>query len=355
MAGQRSAAPEIGLGERTSCSIAPMPSVASRTGASESGLPLVRIALALALFVCAGLAATARAQEASPDAVQAEARRLFDEGRAHADAERWPAAVTSFESSRALLERPSTLFNLASALVRVGRSLEALEALDALERLADPRRDRVMLAGTPDLRARATSSLRHVVLSVTPETAVLEVDGEPVEGTGPTRELTLDPGAHSASVSFAGFSTERVDIALGQDALAVTLAPRPARVHIRPSLTEASVSVDGAARGLGDIDVELEAGHHVLDVTALGHEPLSRQIDVEPGAELTVAADLVPLPVLVESGPDLPLVVGLSVGGALVVAGVAIALGVVFGVTTEAPSGGTTNTVVAVPLTSLRF
>ncbi len=53
----------------------------------------------------------------------------------------------------------------------------------------------------------------------------------------------------------------------------------------------------------------------------------------------------------------MPLVVGLSIGGALVAGGVATALGVVFGISTEAPSGGTTNTVLAVPLVgpALRF
>ena len=55
---------------------------------------------------------------------------------------------------------------------------------------------------------------------------------------------------------------------------------------------------------------------------------------------------------------DLALVVGLGIGGTVLLAGIATALGVVFGVTTEAPSGGSTNTVVAVPLigpAGLRF
>jgi hypothetical protein len=322
--------------------------------AREAAHALIALTLASSL---ASFAVPAHAQEAAPSAdVQAEARRLFDEGRAHADAERWPDAVTSFEGSRALLERPSTLFNLASALVRVGRSLDALDALAALERIADPRRDRTMLAGVADLRARADSSLRHVVVTVAPEDALLEIDGHPVEGTGPTRELVLDPGAHSAALSAAGFTTEHVEIALGQDQLEVTLHPRPARVHVTPTLTTAAVSIDGVARGLGEIDAELEPGEHVVEVTALDHEPLVRRIVVEPGAELTIAADLIAVPVPVARGDDsLPLVLGLGIGGALLVAGAAIALGVVFGVTTEPPNGGTTNTVVAVPLTAVRF
>src|SRR5690349_20986756 len=87
--------------------------------------------LTLVLALCASLVPVSAS--AQPSADPAEARRLFDAGRAHADAERWPDAVTAFEASRALLERPSTLFNLASALVRVGRSIDALETLDALE------------------------------------------------------------------------------------------------------------------------------------------------------------------------------------------------------------------------------
>lgn len=324
---------------------------------------LTRPSLVLTALVLLWMPPAVRAQEQTsqpPTAeTQAEARRLFDEGRAHATAERWPAAVTSFEQSRALLERPSTLFNLASALVRVGRSLDALEALTVLERIADPARDRAMLAGVTDLRARAESSLRHVVLTVTPETAQLEVDGQPRDALGPTRELTLDPGTHIVSVSLGGFTPERVELALGQDAWVITLRPRLARVHIVPSLTGAAVSIDGAAHGLGEVDAELAPGPHVLEVTAFGYEPLARELELEPGAELTIAADLVLLPRPVAAGVDVPLVVGLSIGGGLVLAGIATALGVVFGVTTEVPSGGSTNTVVAVPLTGpplgLRF
>lgn len=338
------------------CTRVPRPAPRSATRAWLAPLPIVLASLALH--------PSARAQaptdpSAAPSAeVQAEARRLFEAGRAHADAERWPDAVTAFESSRALLERPSTLFNLASALVRVGRARDALEALDALERIADPARDAVLLSGMAELRARAESSLRHVVLTVAPDTALVEVDGQPVEGTGARRELTLDPGPHAATVSLRGYTTERVDIALGQDAVAVTLRPRVARVHIEPSLTSAAVSVDGAPQGLGVVDVELAPGSHLLEVTADGYETLTREIEVEPGDELTVAADLVPVAVPVEAGPDVPLIVGLSVGGVLVVAGLATVLGVVFGVTTEPASGGTTNTVIAVPLSSpmgLRF
>lgn len=320
---------------------------------------LACLSIAVASLVLHPLAHAQTTTAATPaPSAEAEARRLFDAGRAHADAERWPDAVTAFEGSRALLERPSTVFNLASALVRVGRSLDALETLDALERIADPVRDRTLIAGMAELRARAESSVRHVVLTVTPDTAVVEVDGQPVEGRGARRALTLDPGPHAATVSLRGFTSERVDIALGQDAVAVTLRPRVARVHVEPSLTSAAVSVDGVRRGIGVVDLELEPGPHVLEVTADGHEMLTREIDVEPGDQLTVAADLVREAVVLEQGPDVALIVALTAGGALVVAGVAVALGVAFGTTTEAPSGGTTNTVIAVPLSSptgLRF
>lgn len=332
----------------------------SATRAWLASLPIVLASLSLHPIAHAQpAAASSAAPSAAPSAeVQAEARRLFEAGRDHADAERWPDAVTAFEGSRALLERPSTLFNLASALVRVGRALDALETVEALERIADPDRDRALLSGMAELRARAESSLRHVVLTVTPDTAIVEVDGQPVEGAGARRELMLDPGPHAATVSLRGFTTERVDIALGQDAVAVTLRPRAARVHVEPSLTSAAVSVDGIARGLGVVDIELEPGQHVLEVTAHGHETLTREIEVEPGDELTVAADLVRVAVVVEAGPDVPLILGLTLGGVLVIAGLATALGVAYGTTTEAPSGGTANTVIAVPLTSpmgLRF
>lgn len=323
-----------------------------RTDGSRRGLAPWSVAFVLALGSLVGPSLAGAQTAPATAADQAEARRLFDAGRAHADAERWPDAVTAFEGSRALLERASTLFNLASALVRVGRALDALETLDALERIADPHRDRALLAGAPDLRARAESSIRHVVLTVEPSGASVEVDGEPIEGAGARRELTLDPGPHAASVAMQGYETQHVEIAIGNDAIEVALRARAARVHVEPSLTSASVSIDGTPRGIGVVDVELEPGSHVLEVTAHGHEPLTRQVDVMPGDSLTIAADLVALPVVVASGPDLPLIIGLGVGGAVLIAGIATALGVIYGTTTEAPSGGSTDTVIAVPLTS---
>ncbi len=56
--------------------------------------PRLAFSALLALVLLAS-PVTARGQDGAADP-QAEARRLFEEGRAHADAERWAAAVASF-------------------------------------------------------------------------------------------------------------------------------------------------------------------------------------------------------------------------------------------------------------------
>lgn len=311
------------------------------------------IACAATLLALLALAQPAAAQDeaqASPSDETA-AREAFEEGRAHALAERWPAAVTAFQRSASLLERPSTLFNLASALVRVGRSLEVLKVLTRLEAIADPRRDRALLEGVAPLRETAAASLRHVVVVVTPGAARLEVDGQAAAGQGPRWELTLDPGPHSITATLDAFETAHAELPIGRDAAELTLTPRPARLRVTPRLSSAEVLIDGRLIAQGEIEQEVTPGVHQVQVRAEGYETLTREIIVEPGAELAVAADLVAIPPPVDLGVDVPLAVGLTAGAAALVA-LAVVLGVVLGSTTDAPSGGSTNTVIAVPLTS---
>jgi len=86
------------------------------------------LAASLVFLSVAALPASSLAQ--SGDA--ARARALFMEGRRLAGEERWDAALDSFESSLALVERASTMVSIANVLVRLGRGRDALAMLDRL-------------------------------------------------------------------------------------------------------------------------------------------------------------------------------------------------------------------------------
>lgn len=92
---------------------------------------------------------SARADSAS------EARTAFQKGVEASREQRWDDARREFMRSRDLVVKPSTLFNLAVADMKLGLVDEALEALDTFERLASAADHAAMLERAAALRAEA--------------------------------------------------------------------------------------------------------------------------------------------------------------------------------------------------------
>jgi hypothetical protein len=279
---------------------------------------------------------------------EAEARALFEAGRAHAEGERWVEALDAFQRSRAVVERPSILFNIATTLIRLGRAQEALAAIADLERLADVATPAAMLENARTIRAQAEASLRHVVLQVTPAAAEVEIDGQVLSGEGAERAVTLDPGPHQIVVSLDGYETVRLALEPGADAHAISLVAHDGVLNIVPNVEDAAVLLNGEARGQGTMRLTVRPGTYAITIRAPGHISYERSFDVAPGAELTVDAtlELLPRP---EELYESPIFWGVGVG-TLALAGVGVVLGIVLGTTTLPVSGGSTDTIIA-PLT----
>ncbi len=306
----------------------------------------------LALVAPAEAHAQARAG-AAERAQEAEARALFEQGRAHAEAERWIEALDAFRRSRAVAERPTTIFNIATTLIRLGRAQEALATIAELERVADPRQHARILADAAEIRRQAEASLRHVTLHVSPADATVEVDGELVAGDGAERTMVLDPGAHAVVVSATGHATERFSLEPGSDTREVTLGALDGTLHIVPSVDTATVSVDGSVRGTGALELSLTPGSYAIGITADGYLPFDRRVDLGAGATLTVDAALELVP------PDTDIThsalfwgLTLGVGGAALLGGVIAAVYCATNdcYSTDAPYRGTSGVLIA-PLT----
>lgn len=308
---------------------------------------------ALAVVVAIGPGASVAAQARASRAQEAEARALFEQGRGHADGERWVEALDAFQRSRAVIERPTTIFNIATTLIRLGRAQEAIATIADLQRVADARQHAQLLRDAEEIRQQAEASLRHVTLRVTPPEATVEVDGNVIDGTGAERAMVLDPGAHAVVVTADGHGTERFSLEPGTDTRDVVLPALDGTLHIVPSVETAVVSVDGAVRGTGALELSLPAGTYAVGITADGYLPFDRSIDLESGATLTVDAALELIPPETDITQS-PLFWGLLGGGAAILIGVGIGLGVAFGTTTEPAYGGTSNTVI-VPLVEATF
>lgn len=312
------------------------------------------VSLALLVLTPTVVEAQARAG-AAQRAQDAEARALFEQGRAHAEAERWIEALDAFRRSRAVAERPTTIFNIATTLIRLGRAQEALATITELEGVANPQQHARILADAAEIRRQAEASLRHVTLVVGPVDATVEVDGEIVGGEGAERTMILDPGAHAVVVSADGHTTERFSLEPGTDRRDVTLTPLDGMLHIIPSVETAAISVDGIGRGVGTLHLQLSPGRYEVGITADGYLPFARDVDLAAGAELTVDAALELVPPA-EIWTD-PVFWGIVAAGAVLVgAGVGLAIycadtSVPCATSEQPPYGGTSGTVI-VPLVS---
>ncbi|AKF04686.1 hypothetical protein DB32_001835 [Sandaracinus amylolyticus] len=197
---------------------------------------------------------------ASAQPVEAsEARALFEEGVALSDRGDYESAVDRFQRSLALVERPSTLFNLGVALRELRRDEEAIAALERFLEIADASFDEV-----PRTQARAwIESMRRalaerggtLVLEIDPPDAHVRVDGFDVTGESPI-VLDVASGTHRVEVSADGVGSETFDVVLaagGRETRRVALGPRssPGLDLGEPHRLAAIVTTSAAAVVLG--------------------------------------------------------------------------------------------------------
>lgn len=199
------------------------------------------LARALACVLVLAIAPAAEAQDAAT-----RARTLFEEGVTLSDRGDFEGAVARFRQSLALVERPSTLFNLGVALRELGRVPEAIETLERFVDIADASVDEARRASArawlTSLRARGGT----LVLDYEPPRATVVVDGAEVGSDSPL-VVDLAPGEHLVEVAAGGRATAR---------FAITLAPGE-RVTRRIELARA------APAGSGDLG-------RIVGVAALG-------------------------------------------------------------------------------------
>ncbi len=181
-------------------------------------LRVLLFALVLSLPV-----ASAFAQEEPTDA-----RGLFQRGVELSDEQRWGEAVEYFRRSRAIEDRPSTMYNMALALQRMGRYSEEIEVLTQYLASSDPRRDAQTRAEAERMMNVARNSRARVDLTVSPASTTISIDGEPVEGEGTRRELQLDPGQRGILFEADGYTSQTLRLSLlagSEQATTVDLAP----------------------------------------------------------------------------------------------------------------------------------
>lgn len=158
------------------------------------------------------------------------ARELWQRGIDLAAEERWGEALEYFRRSRELMERPSTVLNIAACLERLGRLNEAVDAFQTFLRISDPEAEAAFRAGAEQTLERVRQRISHLELSLDPADATVAVDGSPTEGDTSPRYLSLDPGGRNIRVSHDGYAETSFRVALlpgARESRDVTLEPLP--------------------------------------------------------------------------------------------------------------------------------
>ncbi|MEZ4392467.1 MAG: PEGA domain-containing protein [Polyangiales bacterium] len=167
-------------------------------------VPPRRVAgLAFALGVSVALPAGAQqqppAQTAAPtgDAALVEARRLYDEGRAHFDAGRFVEALASFERAYLLRSNPVVLVPVLECQERLDRVVDAISTIERYLRERPNAPDRARMNQRLEvLRARPS----RVIVTSTPPGARIVLDGRELAQSTPAT-LLMAPGRHRLLVT----------------------------------------------------------------------------------------------------------------------------------------------------------
>lgn len=289
----------------------------------------------LVLPACLALALAGAPGSARADDDEAAKRALvtnsFEAGAAAYSAGKYLAAAEAFEKAYALLPSPPLLFSAAQAYRRqylvepssgtlrralalyrqylasdpkANRREDAMEALAVLVPLEVrmPPAEGGTDAAPPDGAPAAPSTrppadpkrTARILITASAEGAEVSLDGGPFEAA--PLVTSVEPRTHTARVRAPGHDEEQVSVpAVPNEQVSqhVRLHPKPGRLEIKGT-EGARVFVDGKVAGTVSPGALLpvEAGLHVVSITANGHEPWTGRVEIERDRTLPLEANL---------------------------------------------------------------
>ncbi|WP_438042513.1 PEGA domain-containing protein [Sorangium sp. So ce128] len=213
------------------------------------------------------------------DALTDKARQLYEEGRQAAAAGKWADAHASFLAAWAIKPHYQIASNLGVACLKLGKHRDAAEYLTRYLREAPATKVNERQNAEASLK-EALAKVASVTVAVTPQAAVVTLDGTAV-GKAPLADLVfLDPGKHEIGARLDGYvSVTRpiVAVAGGIDKVVLQLerapatgvegprstgptAPIPPRDNVRTAVLVGGGVVAGVGVGAGVLFTVLATG-----------------------------------------------------------------------------------------------
>lgn len=176
------------------------------------------VRLAVSLFG-AGLALSRPAAAAEPSASEISvARRLFEEGRAAADASRWAEAASKFRRASAIKDTPGLRYHLARCEEEQGAFVEALIEYDRARELIDRgtrAADVEQLLPAARERVRAKVALLTLRVPDGIQNVSVHVDGKAVSASVLGVPMPINPGRHRIQAVAVGRTPYSSELSLG--------------------------------------------------------------------------------------------------------------------------------------------
>lgn len=185
----------------------------------------------------------------------AQARAAFERGVERYAAQDWRGALEAFQEAYRLRPNPVVRVNMANCYERLDRPTEAIfhfeRFLAEAGSNASPEQRRDVQAAL----ARLRREVGELALRITPDGAMVRIDGADPRRVGAGEVLRLPAGSHTVEVLLDGYQTEQrtVEVAAGQRAeLAMTLRrsvatpPAPPPTETTPPPVETTPPVETA-------------------------------------------------------------------------------------------------------------
>lgn len=258
-----------------------------RRGASAFG-----IALLIVHLVGAGHPAHAQSAEAA-------AEHEFRIGYRALQAGNCSDALVHYRRSLELVQRPRTLFNIATCEEDLGQQVAAWHSYQSFLRLAEERDAAIVVEARARIEALRKRLRGQVSVESSPSGASVNVDGErQARGQTPVT-LSLEPGRHVLRVSMPGaVAVERTVEVVPEDqtSLRVELA-LPSLISIRTDPADAIIEPrSGGATAIGWLELSAKPGRHAFVIHRNGFRSEHVEIDALAGRTHDVRVNLRPEP-----------------------------------------------------------